>query len=396
MISVREAQQLLLRNVFLLPEEVIPLAESCGRALSQDVIAPVSSPLFDQTAVDGYAINLDDLADGRPLYVSGEIRAGDSHEMALKSGEAVRIFTGAPIPANADTVVMQEFVEANGSAITVRDNVLKKGANIRREGEQIRRGDVALKKGTLLNPAAIGFLASLGLESVRVVCLPKIGIVASGSEFAGTEKKLQKGKKYESNGVMLQCALKGMGIDATYKKAVDKLHVLAGLLRAEADQTDIVIVTGGVSVGKYDFTHEALEEIGFETIFHKVSQKPGKPILFAKRGNKIAFGLPGNPRAALVCFYEYVAPFIRAMTGCRKPFLPALKMQLTHDYKKKGGRSQFLAAGFAEGGVKVLEGQGSHMLRSLSEADAIIQIQAEHKCINKGELVEVHLLPGNN
>lgn len=396
MINVKEAQEKILENVFSVGVENIALNCAGNRVLPEDVIAPVSSPLFDQTAVDGYALQFEDVADGKALSVIGEIRAGNCPEIALSSGNVFRIFTGAPIPENSDTVVMQEFVEANGNSIYIKDKGLKKGANIRREGEQIKKGDTALKKGTLLNAAGIGFLASLGFESVEVSCLPKVGIITTGNEFVEKTKQLQKGKKFESNGVMLQCALRAMGIDIGFKKSVDNLAALKELLKNEAEIKDVIIITGGVSVGKYDFTKEALEEIGFEIVFHKVSQKPGKPILFARRGNKIAFGLPGNPRAALVCFYEYAAPFIKAVMGCSKPFLPELKMQLTHDYNKKRGRSQFLAAKFADGGVEVLEGQGSHMLKSLSEADAIIELQAENEHVKKGELVDVHLLPGNN
>ncbi|MBW8049127.1 MAG: molybdopterin molybdotransferase MoeA [Cytophagales bacterium] len=445
MINVKKAQELILKHAHS-AQRIEQGAESCalknasGRILAEDIRAPISHPLFDQSAVDGYAIRYKDILHVETGYVEtryvetlhatslhtsslqviGEIKAGDHPGIRLKNGETVRIFTGAPLPPGTDTVVMQEFVEPVSDDVIAMSNdiVYTKGANIRKKGEQIRKGALALSKGTTLNPAGIGFLASLGIGSVKVACLPKVGIVVTGNEFTlpqnsllshpqpfhtnGERRKarmkdprgeVEAGKIYESNGIMLQSLLQQVGIKSEYERCEDDPAKLKALLQKESDLNDIIIITGGVSVGKYDFTKTALEDIGFEIVFHKVSQKPGKPILFAKKGKKTAFGLPGNPRAVFVCFYEYVFPFIRAIMGSRDPFLPTIQLPLSEDYEKKSERAHFLAAQFNENGIRILDGQGSHMLQSFSEANAVIELPGNKEHFLKGEKVRVYLLP---
>ena len=185
MLTVKQAKELILKNAPLQPAEKILLNKASGRILAEDILSPVSHPLFDQSAVDGYAIQYNDLNEHKKVLLEkGEIKAGDFPEYKIKPGETMRIFTGAAVPQGADTVVMQEFVEKNGAFIQIQDNNLKKGANIRKKGEQIKTGQLALAKGTTLNPAGIGFLASLGIYSVKVSCLPKVGIIVTGNEFS--------------------------------------------------------------------------------------------------------------------------------------------------------------------------------------------------------------------
>lgn len=377
--------------------EVVTIEQATGRTLAGDIHSPIPHPSFDQTAVDGYAFRYDDyikaIKDNNPLHVVGEIQAGGSHEVRLKEKEAVRIFTGAPMPPVADTVVMQEYVRQEDARIYIDDTKLKKGANIRLKGEQLNAGDLALRKGTTLTAAGIGFLSSLGIKTVEAVKLPKIGVVITGNEFVDAPEKLKPGKIFESNGRMLQAVMKAYKIDVHYLQAKDEPETLKIILQTEAEKNDITIVTGGVSVGKYDFTESALQKTGFNTIFHKVSQKPGKPVLFAVKENKAAFGLPGNPRAVLVCFYEYVLPYIKAIMGVEEPFLPVIKLPLSHDYEKKGERVFFLAGKFTESGVMIFEKQESHMLQTFSTADCLIALPGGNHSFRKGATVEVHLLP---
>ncbi|MCB9235256.1 MAG: molybdopterin molybdotransferase MoeA [Bacteroidia bacterium] len=393
MISVPEAQQILLQNLFPLPHSLIQLEDAAGKMLAEDVISPASHPFFDQSAVDGYAFRYEDLGQKRELKLFREIKAGDSGEFTLPRGHAARIFTGAPLPPGADTIIMQEFVETAGEMLKLGDERLKPGGNVRPAGQQIHKGDIALPKGARLDPAAIGFLASLGIFQVNCFAQPKVHVITTGSEFAETEADLTRGKIFESNGVMLVAALREMGLEAKSTQCIDDLPLLTEKIRDLAPQNDLLILTGGVSIGDYDFTLPALEENQFQTLFHNVWQKPGKPLLFASKENTAAFGLPGNPRAVLVCFYEYVYPYLRALQGMKKPFLPTLRMPLVEGFNKKQGRAEFLTAAIVEDGVSLRAVQGSHMLQSFAGADALVYLPPNPFDFAPNESVEVHILP---
>jgi len=383
----------LFANALLLKEEKVPLSKAHKRVLAENVAAPVDHPLFNQTAVDGYALRFEDLEGGQPLLVAGEIKAGDSPEVPIGPGEAVRIFTGAPVPSDADTVVMQEYVEKEGAYIRIQEHPVKKGAHIRKRGEQIRQKEIALPKGTLLNTTAIGFLASLGIPEVTVSRQPSVSIIVTGNEFAEAQEDLRTGKIFESNGIMLQAAFLQMGLAVSYRQCADDFEKMKALVAHESARHDLLIATGGVSVGDYDFTTAALQENGFGTIFHKVRQKPGKPVLFCKKENRAAIGLPGNPRSVMVCFYEYVYPYLLKSMGCATPALPKAHLPLAADFYKKGDRAHFVAARIGHKGLEVLEGQGSHMLQSLAQAGALIAFSDEENHYAKGTIVEAHLLP---
>ncbi|PCJ83820.1 MAG: molybdopterin molybdenumtransferase [Flavobacteriales bacterium] len=392
MISVKKAQDLILENAFRLESERVTLIESRGRVLAADIVSPVSHPLFDQTAVDGYAFRFEDFKGAKTkLHICVEIKAGDFPETTVNRGEVARIFTGAAIPNGADTVVMQEFTVQDENMVVIDKSEIKKGAHIRRTGEQIRDGETALQKGTELNAVSIGFLASLGIASVNAFRLPKVSIVVTGNEFANSPEELEKGKIFESNGIMLQTALNKMGIESSYRQCEDNPEKLGEVIQQQSEENDVLLVTGGVSVGDYDFTKPVLEQLGFETVFHKIAQKPGKPLLFSRKGRKAAFGLPGNPRSVMVCFYEYVYPFLQAIQGNALPFLSTLKLPLSHDFNKKDdGKTHFLAGKFTKEGVEILDGQDSHMLRSLSLADGLVVLFPDKTQFSKGDAVKTH------
>ncbi len=391
MISVESAKSCLLTTNFRLEGEQISLFSSCGRILSDDVLSPVDHPPFNQTAVDGFAFGFDSYISGTPLVIAGEIAAGDEFPGILNAGTCVRIYTGARIPSGGDTVVMQEHVNIEIDSILLQDPKIKKGKNVRKKAEQIASGEIAMIAGSVIKADAIGFLASIGAIQVSVARRPHISVTVTGNEFAASLDELKHGKVFESNGGMLQAALAKEGIQAQIQRGPDDPEKLKSKIGATLDQSDIIIVTGGVSVGRYDFTREVLTGLGFEIIFHQVSQKPGKPMLFARKGNQFAFGLPGNPRAVMIGFYEYILPFIRCISGCPAPFLHSAMLPLKHEFLQDPGRAQFLAAGIDKGGVEILDGQGSHMLQSMAMADAIVYIPADVEFIGPGELVEVHL-----
>jgi molybdopterin molybdotransferase len=277
--------------------------------------------------------------------------------------------------------------------VQINKSDIQAGANIRRKGEQIQTGAVALEAGAYLNAASIGFLASMGISTVQAVAKPNVGVIVSGSEFANSADDLKQGKIYESNGSMLMTALKENGCEGQYHTCIDDKELLKAAFAEYAEAHDLLLITGGVSVGDYDYTRPTLEALGYEIIFHKVNQKPGKPLLFARKGNKLAFGLPGNPRAVLICFYQYVLPALRIMRGAAESDLTTIQLPLTEDLRKRDNKTHFLAAQLDGNGVKPLGKQLSHMLQSMATAQALIRFDESTQHLEKGQLVDVQLLP---
>ncbi len=396
MIDYKTAQALILDGLQQLDIEEIKLKDSLGYMLAEDIISPLDHPFFDQSAVDGYAISFEDRMER--IKLSGEVAAGGFSNVEVKKGEAFRIFTGAIVPKGIDTVVMQEYVdvaEENGQTyIKSSDAKLKLGGNIRRKGEQLKKGDVTLQKGEKITATGIGFLASIGVSVVKVFRKAKVGVIVSGNEFAAVDEVLQPGKIYESNGVMLQAALSQERIDSDYNIAIDNQSAMVECIQSKLATRDVVIITGGVSVGDYDFTKPALEELGFKTVFHKVNQKPGKPVLFMKREDgKIAFGLPGNPRSAMVCYYMYVYPCLMKMMGLKKPPLTTISLPAGHQIRHKNdGKTHFVTANIVDGAISVNHQQGSHMLMSMATSNVIAILPKEKHEIEAGEFLEVVVL----
>jgi molybdopterin molybdotransferase len=395
MITVEEAKEILIKNIFPISKKTkTKIADALGCSLAEDIYASINLPPFDQSNVDGYAVRFS--ASSKNIWkVVDEIKAGDNPSLQLKVGEAVRIFTGAFVPKGSDLVIMQEKIIRNGNTISYTEILpLKKGEHIRIEGAQIKKGDLALNKGILLNPAAISFLNALGLTEVTVFNKPKIALIITGNELQAVGSDLETGKIYESNSSALQCALISMGLN------VDKLIFVKddknSLEKAVADglsDADMLLISGGISVGDYDFVKEVLKENCTETLFYKIAQKPGKPLFFGKNKNTFIFGLPGNPASALTCFYEYVYLALRKMQGRENIFLNKLQLPILKNVSKKKGLANFLKAKIKGESVEPLEGQESFIMKSFGEANAFIYLPMEKENIEAGERVEVHLLP---
>ncbi|MEQ3656555.1 MAG: gephyrin-like molybdotransferase Glp [Dokdonia sp.] len=391
MIDIATAQALVEKHSSRISQSsVIRLEEALGCVLSEDILSTIDMPPFRQSAMDGYALNV---GNSNSYRLVGEVKAGDNSNLLLNAGEAVRIFTGAPVPDTANTVVMQEKVNANDNHISIDDDV-KIDMNIRPKGEQIKAGDVALEKGTTIKGAHIGFLASLGVTTVKVCRKPSIAIVVTGNELVRPGNSLAFGEIYESNGIMLKSVLSELGYKKVSTLSVeDDYESTKSILQEAIDNHDVVVVTGGVSVGDYDFVGKALNAIGVEEVFYKVKQKPGKPLFFGKKGEKSIFGLPGNPAAALSCFYIYVYPLLKRSQGASITSLQRISMPLKEAYTVKGTRAQFLKAKASEMGVMVLGGQSSAMVRAFGEANALVFIPEHISQIDKGEKVTTILLP---
>lgn len=391
MIAISEAIQLVKNNSFpLLKSTIKPIEKSGGYKLFSNVLSPINMPPFRQSAMDGYAVCLND---SLKYLLIGEIKAGDSLQPILKKGEAVRIFTGAPVPDTANAVMMQEKVLVNNSQITFEFQI-NINHNIRPLGEQVKRGELALEKGSKLTPAAIGYLCSLGIQEISVFKKPSIAIVTTGNELVEACEDLTYGKIYESNSKMLQNALYNLKLyDVTIHKVEDDYDKILSKLDKVINENDLVIVSGGISVGDYDFVGKALEELKVEALFYKVKQKPGKPLFFGKKDNKLIFALPGNPAAALTCFYMYVYIALQQMMNNPELELRRIKAKSASKFVKNGDRPQFLKAIFNNDEVSILEGQSSAMLQTFAISNAFVFMDESLSNIEIGDFVDVILLP---
>lgn len=391
MISISEAISAVKTNGKPLNESTIKRVEKAGGYfLFENVISPINMPPFRQSAMDGYALNLHD---GLSYTLIGEVKAGDSHQPILKKGEAVRIFTGAPVPDSANAVMMQEKVKRHENIIKIEYKI-ELEHNIRPLGEQVNTGDIALKKGTKLTAAAIGYLISLGITDVSVFRKPNIALVTTGNELVPAGQDLTYGKIYESNSKMLLSALYNLKFyDVTLYKVEDDYDKTVSKLKTAIDANDLVIITGGISVGDYDFVGKALEELNVETIFYKVKQKPGKPLFYGKKEDTQIFALPGNPAASLSCFYVYVYIALQKMMNREHLELPRIKAKSISIFEKKGDRPQFLKAIYNNAEAEILEGQNSSMLQTFALSNVLIYAPETVTKIDIGDTVEVIQLP---
>ena len=396
MVSVQEAKSLIQSTVPVLYPEQKTLAEAVGQVLAEDVVSPLALPPFRQSSMDGYALHHDDITQaGISLPVVAESRAGNATPQTLQRGTAVHILTGAPVPDGATAVVMKEKVERTDDEATIQPFPVSEGQNVRSIGQQIQKGDVAMPKDTYLTPGSVGFLAGMNISTVKVYRRPSVGILVTGDELVqpgGSD--LNFGQIYESSSSMLSAVLRTEGIteiDICYV-ADDEAATIAAL-RELTENNDVVLSTGGVSVGDYDFVGTALEEIGVETVFYKIRQRPGKPLFFGRNDDTIIFALPGNPASTLVCYYEYVLPALRLMSGRTDCFLPKIKLPITHAFSFQGERDEFLKATATTEAVTPLDGQESFVLRSFAVANALIYLPSSRNSVQPGDLVEAHLLP---
>ncbi len=391
MISVTEARNIILNH---LPERktvLLPLSEAAGLVTSYEVIAGTDIPGFPQSSMDGYALKFKNK--DLPLEISGEMAAGTTTALEIKNGQASRIFTGAPLPEGADTVVMQEKVTLENQRLVIHDENLSQGLNVRPKGSEVKQGAVAMAAGTALSPAAIGFLAGIGKDQVEVYRPPVVAVILTGNELQDPGKELAFGQVYEANSYQLKTALEKTGVKEIHIfRAEDDPEILRQILEQALEVSDMVLLNGGVSVGDYDFVTRAAEHCGIEEKFHKIRQKPGKPLFFGTKGEKLVFGLPGNPSSSLTCFYEYVLPAVEQLSGLKNS-IQKLQAVVTHDYTKPAGLTHFLKAFYEEGTVTPLHAQESYRLHSFAQANCFLVLPEESIGCKKGDAVEIHLLP---
>lgn len=397
MISVEEARAKILEKVEVLGTERKPILDAVGQVLAEDIMATVSLPLFDNSAMDGYALRAADLSgvsENAPvtLKVVGDLAAGYVSEREVGSGEAIRIMTGAPVPQGADAVVMVERTEPDFENGTV--NILteaKIGENIRRRGEELTEGDLIIQKGKVLNGADIGLLASNGIAEVTVVRRPVVAIIATGDEVIDITEELVPGKLRNSNSYALAAqVMRAGGVPKVLGIAKDTREEVARLVR-EGLKCDLLITTGGVSVGDFDMVKKVLTELG-EMLLWKVAMKPGKPLAFGEIEGKLLFGLPGNPAASLISFELFVRPSLLKMQGRDKLLHPVIPVKLMSQVKKKPGRRHFVnvfvskeADGYTATPVRVAN---SSMLLPMSVADGLLIFPEDASVIDAGEMCQ--------
>jgi molybdopterin molybdotransferase len=390
MLSLNEAINLVKKYTKRLKKINLQTDKALGYVVSQDILSPISFPPFEQSAMDGYAINY--LEDNDIYTIVDEIKTGaDSSDIKINSGEAIRIFTGAMVPQNTTHIIRQEdaFLFKKKIKVIVMP---KLGANIRRIGEQIQKDDIAIKKGTILNPGAIGFLTMLGIKNVDVYTKPRITIITTGSELVKLGDELTAGKIYESNSNTLLAGLNKYGFEAKSIMVNDTYNEIKDLFETEIKNCDLMIFTGGISVGDYDFVGKVLTDLNVNTLFYKVKQKPGKPIYFGEYNNKMIFGLPGNPAAVLTSFYLYVLQCLEKMIGRQTNFLSRVKVGLIEDYSKSSEITHLLKGLSYIDKVELLSAQSSAMLSSFVDANCIAVFEEGQANWTKGDLVEIYLI----
>ena len=390
MISVTEARNKIVKHCPAPTIKQVPLTEACGLVLAENIFAPFAVPHFNQSAMDGYAFAFNEWNKQSALNVIGEVQAGNTFSQKLEPSQALRIFTGAALPASADTVVSQEKVTLQNNTITIRDPQLSKGSNVRPAGSQSQKNEQVLSKGHLLTPASLALLAGFGIGAVPVFATPSVSIIATGKELLKPGEQLADGKVYESNSVSLIAALHQLGISpASIQMVDDNEAAIEGAIRNQL-HSDLLILTGGVSVGDYDFVIAALEKCGVNKVFHKVKQKPGKPLFFGTFNKTLVFGLPGNPASALTCYYEYVAMVIGRFT--QKEYFKKTEAWLANDCVKKQGLTFFLKGKIQEGVVAVLNDQESYKMNSFAIANCLIELDEGREYYKKSEKVSIRMI----
>jgi len=390
--------------------ELLPLNQCVGRILAQDVLSPINVPVSDNSAMDGYAFHSNELQTNVgeiQLKVVATLHAGQIQALAVKKGECIKIMTGAVMPPTCDTVVPQEFTKSlDGASISFASNTVKAGENRRLCGEDLKQGKAAIEQGRILRPADLGLAASLGIAQLEVYQRIKVAVISSGNELSEITEQLQAGKIYDSNLYSLHACLERLGFEIIDCGIVrDTPEELRKTFCSAAERADVIISSGGVSVGEADFTKQMMDELG-DVGFWKIAMRPGRPMAFgslkpidSKSHPTVFFGLPGNPVAVMVTFYQFVRNALLELNGAKNPQVPLISVQSADQIRKKSGRTEFqrgILFRNTDGklAVKITGSQGAGILRSMSEANCFIILHHDQGNINPGDWVDVEIFDG--
>jgi molybdopterin molybdotransferase len=406
MISVEEARKRVLDVVEPVAPEDVRLADGRGLVLASDLLAPHPLPRFDNSAMDGYALRGAEGAGASEdspldLEVVGEVRAGDPGDLEVRPGSAARVMTGAPLPLGADAVVPVEETEERDGRVRVMAPT-PRGRHVRPSGEDVEKGQVLVRAGIELGPGEIALLASMGLSPVSVRRGPKVAVIVTGDELVEPEETPAPGQIRDSNSVALRALVEEAGAEVVpFERVPDRRDAVVETLQRAGELADLVVSSGGVAVGRYDFVKEAVEELGHIDLW-RVAMQPGKPLVLGELRSTPFLGLPGNPVSSHVCFEQFVRPAIRKMRGCRFLLRPTVHAALTETIEKRPGRLHFvrvrLEAGRDGWRATPTGPQGSHIQTSLVECNGVALFGLSESRLEEGSevVVEVWSLPGGD
>jgi molybdopterin molybdotransferase len=401
--QLHDAQQVVLDAASVLGLEKVSILDALGRVLGEDIVAERDNPPWDNSAMDGFAVRWEDIkqeqAIQKPVTLSviEDVPAGTMPSKTVGSGQAIRIMTGAPLPRGADTVLKVEDTEHTPDSVRVFKPE-PKGANIRPQGEDVKKGVCIIAKGTRIRPSETGMLAILAKPFVFVYQRPRVAILSTGDELADLDERFSEQKIINSNSYGIAAAVQEAGgIPLLLGIARDTPAALKEKI-SQGLNADMLVLSGGVSMGDYDFTKVVFHELGAEMNFWKLAIRPGQPLAFGKIQGKLAFGLPGNPVSSMVTFEQLVRPALLKMSGCRNYGRPVVQAVFQETFSKRGDRRHFLRGILTKEGdafkVRTTGGQGSGILTSMVKANCLIDVPVVVKRLNPGEEVEVQLLSG--
>ena len=402
-ITLEEAQNLILERCQPVSTEIVHLTEALGRVLARDIKAEENIPPFARSPYDGYAFRAEDTngvsaVDPVTLEVIEEVPAGYAPSKKVTQGKAVKILTGAPIPEGADAVTKYEETKTEGVFVAI-GNPFKSGENVVPAGEDVTEGEIIARKGTALTPPIIGLMSALGISEAEVYKRPRIAIISTGDELLDISEPLSPGKIRNSNAYTLAAYCKELGAEPVILGMVnDKAEEVASLITEGLKQADLVITTGGVSVGDYDVVRDAVAEVGAETLFWKIEIKPGSPSLAAVKDGKLILALSGSPAAAMVIFQLVGILLIKKLAGWSEVFHPQTEVILKSGFRKASPRRRFLRGRLmVENGtayVDIIGGQGNGVLKSLIGCDILAEVPAGSGSLKAGEKLKAFLLSG--
>lgn len=381
--------------------ETLPLRQCAGRVLAQDVVSPISVPAHDNSAMDGFAFSGALLQPGQALALRsvGTALAGKAWVGTVGAGECLKVMTGAILPSGLDTVVPQEFTKQEDDVVHIPTDILKAGDNRRLRGEDLLQGGVALPKGELLTPAALGLAASLGLQSLQVVRRLRVAYLSTGDEVLSVDEPLREGAVFDSNRYTVTSLLDRLGCEVIELGVVrDEPAALEAAFRSAAAQADVILSSGGVSVGEADFTKGMMAKLG-DVAFWRIAMRPGRPFAVGRIGNTVLFGMPGNPVAVMVTFLTLIRPALLQMMGARPQPLPLLQAHSQEPVRKKAGRTEYqrgIVSTAPDGRLQVRTtgNQGSGVLSSMVQANGLIVLHHAQGHVAAGDCVDVMMFDG--
>jgi len=386
MIKIDEALDIIYNTINQKSKHIIPIENSIGSIVSKDYKAFFDLPRFDNSAMDGYAVKLDDI--NKEVTIKEVTYAGDIAQESFEIGEAIKIMTGAPTPIGCEAIVPIEYVQLTSDGILLPQDI-QPNAMIRYKGEDIKKGEIFLKANTEVTGYTLALLASQGITHIEVYRKPKVVIFSTGEELKAHYEKIESHQLYNSNSLMFYARAKELGCDVSYiASSGDSLNELKASIQ-DAIDADLILTSGGVSVGDKDFTIQAFEELGMKILFSKVNIKPGKPTTFGKIGNCFVVNLPGNPLAAMVNFEMFVKPIILKLSGTKKFYHPIISTKMREEYKLKSGKYTVILGEWNGNSFKPLSNQRPGMVSPLDRADGMIVTTPKIDKIEKDEIVKM-------